>query len=67
MADILEALKDEQRRLKQQTETVEAAIALYSGNAGTHRGKRRMSAAARAKIAKAQKARWAKVKKDKPQ
>lgn len=60
MIDILEALKAERERLRQQTETVESAIAIYTGQAtGKYKRKGKMTAAGRAKISKAQKARWA--------
>ena len=70
--DILAALKQEEAKWKkqaeearQQLETVRAAMKLFSGKTTRKRtgGKKRvMSAAARAKISKATKARWAKFR-----
>ena len=64
--DILSALKTEESKLQQQLETIHAAMRILSGKNTVSRGKRgkkrRMSASARARIAKAQRARWAKVK-----
>ncbi len=70
--DILAALKQEESKWKkqvsearQQLETVRAAMKLFGGKTTGKRtgGKKRvMSAAARAKISRAQRKRWAKVK-----
>jgi hypothetical protein len=71
--DILKALRTEETKFlhqvdaaNQQLETVRAAIKLLSRNGGSARSsgrKRRfVSKAARAKMAKAQRARWAKIK-----
>ena len=70
--DILAALKQEEAKWKkqaeearQQLETVRAAMKLFGGKTTGKRtgGKKRvMSAAARAKISRAQRKRWAKVK-----
>ena len=59
--DILSALKGEASKLQQQLDTVHAAIKVLGGKNGFvgHR-KRRVSASARAKMSRAQKARWAK-------
>jgi hypothetical protein len=63
MADLLDALRSELSRLEQQTETVKAAIAVYSGQSSAEPKKKgTMSTAARAKISNAQKARWANVR-----
>lgn len=61
--DILAALKNERSKLQQQLNTVDAAIKLFLGQNGAGRGKKRhVSASARAKMSKAQKARWAKTR-----
>ena len=68
MADILKSLLEERSRLNQQLATVDAAIKVFGGSVnsrkGTKRGKRKMSKAARAKIAAAQRKRWEKVRKE---
>jgi len=59
------ALQKERRRTTKQIEQIDAALAALGSlsNAGRRRAKRRtLSAAARRKIAAAQRARWAKVK-----
>jgi hypothetical protein len=55
-------LVKEASRVTGQLASVRAAIQTLGGK--TSRAKRKMSAAGRAKIAKAQRARWAKVKKE---
>jgi len=68
--NILKALRAEEAKFlgqinaaKQHLETVRAAIKLLGGKNGSKNGrKRHLSASARAKIAKAQRARWAKVR-----
>ena len=59
--DILSALRGQASKLQQQLDTVNAAIKVLGGKNGVagHR-KRRVSADARAKMSRAQKARWAK-------
>jgi hypothetical protein len=75
--DILVALKHEETKLQQQLKGIQGAISALNGS--THRApsrapiisrnkinrKRTMSAAARAKISKATKARWAKYRAEK--
>ena len=67
--DILSALKSEASRLQHQLDTLNSAIKTLGGNNSVSRGqrgkKRHMSRSARARIAKAQRARWAKVKAEK--
>lgn len=64
----LKALKDERAKMQQGLAKLEKAITALEGIFGTtassnaHRGKRTLSAAARRKIGKAQKLRWAKLK-----
>jgi hypothetical protein len=68
--DILVALRQEQHKLQQQLRGVESAINALSGShssfassfAAGGRRRRTMSAAARAKISKAAKERWAKIR-----
>jgi hypothetical protein len=74
--DILVALKQEQSRLQQQLKGIEGAILALNGSRPTpfraqivnHKPatkKRTMSAAARAKISRVTKARWARFRADK--
>ena len=78
--DILMALRDEQTKLQHQLKGIETAIAALNGSPNGSRpsarrsqaisqngnkGRRTMSAAARAKISKATKARWAKFRAEK--
>jgi len=70
--DILSALKQEEEKLQRQLKGIQGAIVALNGShstsivaiAGITR-KRTMSAAARARIAKATKARWAKFRAEK--
>lgn len=61
--NILSALKSEASKLQQQLDTVTAAIHILGGKNGVggHK-KRQVSASARAKMSRAQKARWAKTR-----
>ena len=68
--DILAALKREEAKLQKQADTVRAAIKILGGRVTSSgkrigRKKRKMSAATRAKISKATKARWAKLRAEK--
>jgi hypothetical protein len=68
--DVIAALQDEATKLKKQLDTVLKAMHLLGDRKGKSKGKsktapikrRRMSAAGKARIAAAQKARWAKVR-----
>ena len=61
--DILSALKTEASKLQQQLDTLNSAIKALGGKNGVGRGKKwHMSASAKARIAKAQRKRWAKVR-----
>jgi hypothetical protein len=65
--DILAALKREEAKLQKQADTVRAAIKVLGGGVTSSgkrigRKKRAMSAAARARIGKATKERWAKFR-----
>jgi hypothetical protein len=56
-------LKSEREHLRRQLQRVDEALsALGSLNGGASRGQRRLSVAARKRIAAAQRARWAKFK-----
>ena len=61
---ILELLRAERDKVAQQVNALDTAIRALSGMNSTRvsHGPRKMSAAARARIAAAQRARWAKVK-----
>jgi hypothetical protein len=71
--DILAALKQEEAKLQRQLAGIQGAIKALNGRPGSTqptnkvlgRKKRVMSAAARAKISKATKARWAKFRAEK--
>jgi hypothetical protein len=68
LADVLKLLKSERDAIKKQLHGLESAIEALAGSAKkdikkTVKKARKMSAAARKKIAAAQKARWAKIKK----
>ena len=65
--DILSAIKSEASKLQKQLETLNSAMKILGGKTSDGRGngrrrKRHVSASARAKMAKAQRARWAKIK-----
>ena len=62
--DIIAQLKAERDKAAQDVNALDTAIRALSGlnSTGATRGRRTMSAAARAKIGAAQRARWAKVK-----
>ncbi len=75
--DIIGALKQEESKLQQQLTAVQSAIAALNGSERTavspshtrsvngRRGKRTLSAAGRANIIRAAKARWAKIRAEK--
>ena len=74
--NIIEALRTEESKLQQQLAAVQSAIAALNGGAKPlasprhasvkgRRGKRTLSAAGRANIIRAAKARWAKIRADK--
>jgi hypothetical protein len=58
--DILSALRGQASKLQQQLDTVNAAIKVLGGKNSVAHHRRRVSASARAKMSRAQKARWAK-------
>lgn len=61
LADVVEQLKKEHSRAVNEVKRIGAALAAFGA---TYRNGVRLSAAAKAKISEAQKARWAKVRKD---
>lgn len=65
--DILSALKSEASKLQEKLDTINAAMKMLGGKNGVTRSKRgkkrHLSASARARMAKAQRARWARIKK----
>ena len=69
LSGIVKRLKNERDRVEQQLSGLNAALAAFAGvfrgAAKPGRKRRRMSAKSRAKIAAAQRARWAKVRKSK--
>ncbi len=62
--DIIALLKAERDKAAQQVNALDAAIKALSGlnSTGVKRGRRTMSAAARARISASQKARWARAR-----
>ncbi len=62
--DIISLLKAERDKVARQLNGLNAALAAFAGTykTGSSRPRRKMSAAARARISAAQKARWAKTK-----
>ena len=69
--DILEALKQEESKLRRQLAAVQGAISALNGGhktsvaMRTYGSKRALSAAGRANIIRAAKARWAKIRAEK--
>ena len=62
LAGVVQLLKKEQGRLTKELHGISAALAAFGNTYGRQMGTRRLSAAARARIAAAQRARWAKVR-----
>jgi len=62
MQDVVALLRKEHARLTKQVEGVSAALAAFGNTYRNGPGKRTISAAGRARIAAAQRARWAKQK-----
>jgi hypothetical protein len=66
MADVMKVLREERKMLSKRLSSLDNAIAALAGDVKRtvkKTAKRTMSAATRAKIAKAARARWAKIKK----
>jgi hypothetical protein len=64
LAGVVWLLKKEQDRLGKELRGIGAALAAFGKAYGKGTGTRKLSASARAKIAAAQRKRWAKVRKD---
>ena len=62
LAGVVQLLKKEHGRLTKELQGISAALAAFGKTYGGGTGTRRLSAAARARIAAAQRARWAKVR-----
>jgi hypothetical protein len=62
MAAVVRQLKAEHDRLTKEIRAVAAALAAFGAAYGKRGGSRRLSAAARARVAETQRARWAKVR-----
>ena len=62
LAGVVQLLKKEHGRLTKELQGISAALAAFGKTYGKHTGTRRLSVAARARIAAAQRARWAKVR-----
>jgi len=62
LAGVVGLLKKEQDRLTKELRAIGAALTAFGKAYGTRTGARKLSASARARIAAAQKARWAKVR-----
>ena len=62
LAGVVQLLKKEHGRLTKELQGISAALAAFGNTYGRQSGTRRLSAAARARIAEAQRARWAKVR-----
>ena len=62
LAGVIRLLKKEQDRLATELRGIGAALAAFGRTYGKRTGTRKLSAAARARIAAAQRARWAKVR-----
>ena len=59
---VVQLLKKEQERLTKELRGIAAALAAFGNAYGTETGTRKVSASARARMAAAQKARWAKAR-----
>jgi hypothetical protein len=62
LAGVVRLLKKEQDRLTKELRGISAALAAFGKTYGKGTGTRKLSASARARIAAAQRARWAKVR-----
>jgi hypothetical protein len=64
IASVVKVLQKEHDRLTKQVKGIAAALEAFGAAYGKRNGDRKISAAGRAKIAAAQRARWAKVRAD---
>ena len=62
LAGVVRLLKKEQDRLTKELRGIGAALAAFGHAYGQRTGKRKLSASGRARIAAAQRARWAKIR-----
>ena len=62
MASVVQLLKQEHDRLTKQIQGISAALSAFGASYTNGAGPRKMSSAGRARIAAAQRARWAKLK-----
>ncbi len=62
LSQIVEQLKNIEKRLTQELRVVTGALAAFGARSGVQARRRKLSAAGRARIAAAQRARWAKVR-----
>ncbi len=62
LVSVVQLLKKEHSRLTKELQGISAALAAFGNTYGKQTGTRRLSAAARARIGAAQRARWAKVR-----
>lgn len=67
LSSVVKQLKQEHERLRKQISAVGAALAAFGAAYRGKSGPRKLSVAARARIAAAQRARWAKVRVEKSQ
>jgi len=67
LSGVVQLLKKEHERLTKELHGISAALAAFGKTYGRHGGARWLSPAARARIAAAQRARWAKVRASKSQ
>jgi|ERR1700733_10110840 len=67
LTGVVQFLKREQDRLSKELHGISAALAAFGKSYGKQTGTRKLSAAARARIGAAQKARWAKARASKNQ
>lgn len=62
MTAVIQQLRKERERAAREVEQLDAALAALNGATGRRSGSRTLSAAARERIAAAQRARWARVR-----
>ena len=62
LSQIVEQLKSVEKRLSRELRVVTGALAVFGARSGTQTKRRKLSAAGRARIAAAQRARWAKLR-----
>lgn len=66
LSQIVEQLRTEKQRLTRELKAIGAALAAFGTGSEKKAGTRQLSAAGRKRIAAAQRARWAKVRGEKP-